>query len=67
MIIHDLQLLVFELALKLLGLGDLADGLVEVVLVYGVAVIFDGKETTRNQLLACLLRVSRDEKRLTLR
>lgn len=43
---HDLQLLVFELAFKLLGLGDLADGLVEVVLVDGVAVVLDGEETT---------------------
>lgn len=43
---HDLQLLVFELAFKLLGLGDLADGLVEIVLVDGVAVVLDGEETT---------------------
>lgn len=43
---HDLQLLVFELAFKLLGLGDLADGLVEIILVDGVAVVLDGEETT---------------------
>ena len=43
---HDLQLLVFELAFKLLGLGDLADGLVEIVLVDSVTVVLDGEETT---------------------
>lgn len=42
---HDLQLLVFELAFKLLGLGDLADGLVEIVLVDSVTVVLDGEET----------------------
>ena len=40
-----LQLLVFKLALQLLRLGDLAYGLVEVVLVYGVPVVLDGEET----------------------
>lgn len=41
---HYLQLLVLELALQLLRLGDLADGLVEVVLVDCVAVVADGEE-----------------------
>ena len=43
---HDLQLLVFELAFKLLGLGDLTDSLVEIVLVDSVTVVLDGEQTT---------------------
>jgi len=38
-----LQLLIFELALQLLGLAQLAHRLVEVVLVDGVSVGLDGK------------------------
>lgn len=43
----DLQLLVLELAFKLLRFGDLADSLVEIVLVDGVTVILDGEKTAR--------------------
>ena len=41
LVVDSLQLLVLELALKLLALGDLADGLVEVILVDCVAVVAD--------------------------
>ena len=43
----SLQLLVLELAFKLLRFGNLADSLVEIVLVDGVTVVFDGEETAR--------------------
>lgn len=42
----SLQFLVLKLALQLLGLSDLAYSLVEVVLVDGVSVVFDGEQTT---------------------
>jgi hypothetical protein len=46
----DLQLLVLELAFKLLRFSDLADSLVEIVLVDGVTVIFDGEQTARRMI-----------------
>jgi hypothetical protein len=39
----SLQLLVFELALQLLGLCDLADSSVEIILINRVPVVFDGE------------------------
>lgn len=41
-----LELLVFQFALQLLRLGHLAHSLVEVVLIDGISIIFDGKQTT---------------------
>ena len=43
LVVDSSQLLVLELALKLLALGDLPDGLVEVVLVDCIAVVADGE------------------------
>ena len=43
LVVDSLQLLVLELALKLLALGNLADGLVEVVLIDCVAVVANGE------------------------
>lgn len=39
---HHLQFLVFELALQLLGLSNLADRLVEVILTDRVSLVLDG-------------------------
>ncbi len=39
-----LQFLILQFALQLLILGDLADGLVEIVLVDGVALVLDGRQ-----------------------
>lgn len=50
----SLQLLVLELALELLHLGDLANGLVEVVLVDGVPVVLDSEQATVGVILATL-------------
>jgi hypothetical protein len=44
---HHLQLLVVQLALQLLRFGHLAHRLVEVVLVDGVSVVFDGEQATK--------------------
>ena len=41
-----LQLLVFKLALQLLRLGYLPNGLIEVILIDGITVILDGEQTT---------------------
>lgn len=41
-----LQLLVLKLTLQLLRLGDLADRLVEVILVNCISVIFDGEQAS---------------------
>jgi hypothetical protein len=52
--LYNLQLLVLELAFKLLRFSDLTDSLVEIVLVDGVTVVFDGEQTagrTKCQLL----------------
>ena len=46
---HSLQLLVLQLAFELLGLGDLADCLVEIVLVDGIAIVLDGEKTTESK------------------
>ena len=43
------ELLVFKFALQFLGLGHFTHGAVEVVLVYGFAVVFDGEEAAGNR------------------
>lgn len=49
----ELELLVFQLAFKLLGLGDLAHSLVQIILVDRVPVVFDSKETpTRHTIVS---------------
>lgn len=45
-----LQLLVFQLALQLLGLGNLTYGLVEIVLVDCIPIVLDGEVTTKIML-----------------
>jgi hypothetical protein len=44
--LNALQLLVFEFAFQLLGLGYLAHCFVEIVLVDRVSVVLDGEQTT---------------------
>ena len=46
---HSLQLLVLQLAFELLGLGDLTDRLVEIVLVNGITIVLDGEKTTERR------------------
>ena len=41
-----LQLLVFQLAFKLLGFGHFTNGFVEIILIDGLSVVFDGKQST---------------------
>lgn len=55
----SLQLLVLELAFKLLRFGNLADSLVEIVLVDGVTVVFDGEETARKERCQYVLLLER--------
>jgi hypothetical protein len=42
--------LVFQLALQFLGLGNFANSLVEIVLVYGITFILDGEKPTGEML-----------------
>lgn len=42
---YRLQLLILQLSFQFLGFRHLSDGFVEVILVDGVTVIFDGKQT----------------------
>jgi hypothetical protein len=57
----DLQLLVLELAFKLLRFGDLADSLVEIVLVDGVTVILDGEYAARRMRCQLLVHMQKME------
>jgi len=52
-VLSNLQLLVFKLALQLLRFGNLADSLVEIILVDGVPVILDCEETAAGKSQYC--------------
>jgi hypothetical protein len=57
----NLKLLVLELAFQLLGLGDFAYSFVEIVLVDGIAVVFDCEEATiKNLVHECSQNLSRE-------
>lgn len=45
------ELLVLQFALQLLGLCNLSDGLIEVVLIHSVPVILDGKQSASTELV----------------
>lgn len=52
--VSTLQFLVLQFALEFLRLGNLPDGLVEIVLIDGVSVIFDSKQTSSERVSFCV-------------